>query len=59
MASCHPFVAHSKWLGGVIGRYMEAAAATLPEKVAAAAEARGLNRDSKASVAELLAELRR
>jgi tetratricopeptide (TPR) repeat protein len=57
-ASSHPLVAQSKWLEDVIGRYIEAAAATLPEKVAAAAEARGLNSDSQASVSELLAELR-
>jgi tetratricopeptide (TPR) repeat protein len=59
LVSCHPLVAHSKWLAGVIGQYIDAAAATLPEKVTVAAEARGLNRGSQATVSELLAELRR
>jgi predicted ATPase/DNA-binding SARP family transcriptional activator len=59
LASRHPLVAHSKWLAGVVGQHIDAAAATLPEKVTVAAEARGLSRDSQAIVSELLAELER
>jgi hypothetical protein len=59
LASCHPFVAHSKWLAGVIGQQLDAAAATLPEKVAAAAKARDLDRGSQAAVSQLLAEMKR
>jgi predicted ATPase len=59
LASRHPFVAHSKWLAGVIGQHIDAAAATLPKTVAEAAEARALNRGSQATVSELLAEMRR
>jgi tetratricopeptide (TPR) repeat protein len=59
LVSSHPLVAHSKWLAGVIGQHIDAAAATLPEKVTVGAEARGLNRGSQATVSELLAELRR
>jgi hypothetical protein len=58
LASRHPLVAHSKWLAAVIGPRIDAAVATLPEKVSAAAEARALNRGSQAIVLELLAELR-
>ena len=59
LASCHPLVAHSKWFAGVVGQHIDAAAATLPEKVTVAAQARGLNRGSQATVSELLAEFRR
>jgi tetratricopeptide (TPR) repeat protein len=59
LASRHPLVAHSKWLAGVVGQHIDAAAATLPEKVTVAAEARGLNRGSQGTVSELLAQLRR
>jgi hypothetical protein len=59
LVSRHPLVTHSHWLAGVIGRHIDAAVATLPEQVAVAAEARGLNQGSQATVSELLAELRR
>ena len=59
LVSSDPFVAHSRWHAGVVGQYIDAAAATLPEKVIMAAEARGLNRGCRATVSELLAELRR
>jgi tetratricopeptide (TPR) repeat protein len=59
LVSCHPWVVHSKWLAGVIGQHIDAAVATLPEKVTVAAETRGLNRGPQATVSELLAELRR
>jgi predicted ATPase/DNA-binding SARP family transcriptional activator len=59
LVSCHPFVAHSRWHAGVVGQYIDAAAATLPEKVTAAAEARGLSRGFQATVSKLLADLRR
>jgi hypothetical protein len=59
LVSWHPLVAHSKWFAGVIGQHIDAAAATLPEKVAEVVEAPGLNRGSQATVSELLAELRK
>ena len=58
LVSCHPLVAHSKWLAFLIGQHIDAAAATLPEKVTVGAEARGRNRDTRAAVSELLAELK-
>ena len=57
LVSHHPLVAHSKWLAGVIGQHIDAAAGRLPEEVIVAAKARGLNRGSQATVSELLAEL--
>jgi hypothetical protein len=57
LVSCHPLVARSKWLAGVLGQHMDAAAATLPEEVAVAAKAQGLNQGSQAAVAALLAGL--
>jgi tetratricopeptide (TPR) repeat protein len=59
LVSRHPLVAHSKWLAGVVGQHIDAAAAALPGEVTVAAEARGLNRGPQATVSELLAELRR
>jgi tetratricopeptide (TPR) repeat protein len=59
LAACHPFVAHSKWLAGVVGQHIDAAAAALPERVAVTAAGRGLNRGSQATMSELLAEMRR
>jgi tetratricopeptide (TPR) repeat protein len=57
LVSRHPLITHSKWLAGLIGQHIDAAVASLPEKVTTAAEARGLNRGSQAVVSELLAEL--
>jgi tetratricopeptide (TPR) repeat protein len=59
LVSCHPLVAHSKWLASTIGQHIAAAAAALPEKVTMEAEARGQSRGPQATVSELLAELRR
>jgi hypothetical protein len=59
LVSSHPLVAHSNWFAGVIGQQIGAAVATLPEQVSLAAEARGLNRGSQATVSELLEGLRR
>jgi hypothetical protein len=59
LVACHPMVVHSKWLAGVIGQRIDAAAATLPEKKIVEAEARGLDRGSQVTVSELLAELTR
>jgi predicted ATPase/DNA-binding SARP family transcriptional activator len=59
LVSCHPLVAHSKWLARVIGRHIDAAAAKLPEKVTVPTGARGPDRSSQATVSELLAMLRR
>jgi len=56
LASRYPRVANSRWFEDVAGNHI-AAAATLPPKVVAAAQARGRARDLDATVAELLAEL--
>ena len=57
LASRYPLVANSRWVEDVAGRHIAAAAATLPPKVAAAAQARGRARDLDATVKELLAKL--
>ena len=59
LASSHPFAAHSKWLAVVVGQHIDAAASTLPEKVAVAVETPGLNLNYRATVSKLLAELRK
>lgn len=46
-----------RWLWDVAGRHIEAAAATLPEEVVAAAKTCGQERDLHATSAEMLAEL--
>jgi predicted ATPase len=56
LASCHPFVANSRWFEDVAGRHISAAAAALPPEVVAAAQERGRARDLDTTVVELLAE---
>ena len=46
-----------QWFGGVAGKHIAAAAATLPPEVVAVAQERGRARDLDATVAELLAQL--
>ena len=57
LASCHPYVANSRWFEQVYGRKIAAVVATLPPEVVAAARERGQARDMEATAAELLAEL--
>ena len=57
LAAREPFVANSRWSEEVAGREISGLAATLPAHVVAAAEARGRDRDVKATIAELVAEL--
>jgi predicted ATPase/DNA-binding SARP family transcriptional activator len=57
LASRFPFVANSQWIEDISGRYVAAAAASLPPDVLEAAKARGSTRDVQATVAELRAEL--
>jgi len=59
LASRYPHVANSRWFQDVVGRPIAAAAASLPPADIAAAQARGRARDLKATVAELLARLRK
>jgi tetratricopeptide (TPR) repeat protein len=56
-AQCYPFVANSKWYEDVVGRELEALAASLPPEVAEAARACGRTLDLWAAAAELLAFL--
>jgi hypothetical protein len=57
LASRYPIVANSKWYEDIVGKHIEAIAATLPPDVVAAAQERGRARDLDATVAELLVEL--
>jgi tetratricopeptide (TPR) repeat protein len=57
LAECYPFVANSKWYEDVVGRELEALAASLPPEVAEAARERGRALDLWATAAELLAYL--
>jgi hypothetical protein len=57
LASCHPFVANSRWFEDVAGKYNAAVAAALPPNVVAAAQEHGRARDLEATMKELLAEL--
>ena len=54
LASRYPFAANSRWLEGVIGQQIAAAAASLPPEVAQAADERSLARDLGLSQAELM-----
>jgi hypothetical protein len=57
LAKCHPFVANSKWFEDVVGRELEALAASLPPEEAEAAWERGRTLDLWEEAAVLLAEL--
>ena len=57
LASCHGYVANSRWFEDVAGKEIAAVAATLPPDVAAAAQERGKARDLWETAAELLQEL--
>jgi tetratricopeptide (TPR) repeat protein len=57
LAQCYPFVANSKWYEDVVGREMEAAAASLPPEVAEAAMERGRLLDLWETAGALLDEL--
>jgi predicted ATPase/DNA-binding SARP family transcriptional activator len=57
LASRYRRVANSRWFEDIAGNHIAAAAATLPPKVVAAAQARGRARDLDATVTELLVEL--
>jgi tetratricopeptide (TPR) repeat protein len=52
-----PFVASSRWYEDVVGRQIDAAAATLPPEVVASAQASGRARDLETTVRELVADL--
>jgi len=54
LAESHPFVANSRLFEDIAGRFVEAAAATLPPKVAQATQARGQGLDWWATAAGLL-----
>jgi predicted ATPase/DNA-binding SARP family transcriptional activator len=58
LASRWALVANSRWFQNVYGRHVDAAAATLPPEVIAAARERGRARDLRATVDELLDEMR-
>ena len=58
LASCHPYIANSRWFADVAGRDIEAVAEKVPPEVVAAAQERGRMRDLWATVEELLTELR-
>ena len=57
LAARHPLVANSRWFENVAGRYLAAAAATLPPEVVVAAQKRGRARELWATVEELLTGL--
>jgi len=57
LASRYLYVANSRWFEDMVGKQIEAIAATLPPEVVVAAQARGRARDPGATAAELLAEL--
>jgi hypothetical protein len=57
LASRYPYVSNSRFWDDVVGKYVAAAAASLPPQVLAAAQERGRARDLWATVEELLAEL--
>jgi tetratricopeptide (TPR) repeat protein len=57
LARRHPFVANSKWFEDVVGRELEALAASLPPKMAEAARARGQVLDLWEAAADLLTYL--
>jgi tetratricopeptide (TPR) repeat protein len=56
-AQCYPLVANSKWYEDVVGRELEAVAASLPPEVAEAARERGRTLDLWETAEALLAEL--
>jgi hypothetical protein len=57
LASCHPMVANAQLFEDIAGKYIAAAAATLPPDVIAAAQERGQARDLWATAEELVEEL--
>ncbi|HEX6386133.1 MAG TPA: tetratricopeptide repeat protein, partial [Anaerolineae bacterium] len=57
LATCHPFVANSKWFEDVAGRELETLAASLPPEIAEAAQERGRALDLWETAAALLTEL--
>jgi tetratricopeptide (TPR) repeat protein len=59
LASRYPIVAESRWFADVAGDTLAEVAATLPAEQVAILQERGQARDLGATVAELLAELRR
>ena len=58
LASCYPFAANSRWFEDVAGKYIAAAAETLPREMVAAAQERGRARDLGATVREMLNTLK-
>jgi tetratricopeptide (TPR) repeat protein len=57
LAQCYPFVANSKWYEDIVGRELEAVAASSPPEVAEAARKRGRTLDLWETAGALLAEL--
>ena len=58
VALTHPRVRESRWFGDLVGTEIEAAAATLPPDIAAAARQRGSKRGLEATVLEFVADLK-
>jgi DNA-binding SARP family transcriptional activator/predicted ATPase len=59
LASRYPLVSESRWFADVVGKQIVASASALPAERVAILQARGRTRDLGATVAELLAELRK
>ena len=57
LASCHGYVANSRWFEDVAGKEIAAVAASLPPDVLAAAQERGKARDLWETAGELVKEL--
>lgn len=57
LASCHDFVARSRWFDDVVGQRVSVAVEALPGERFAAAQAQGRARDVESTLRELLDEV--